>query len=237
MPLTDANPLDGSRGRHMFNCVDYRPLLRAALLQLDRWATRQEDPPPSCHPRLADRTAIPPEELAGLFTAIPGVGFPARPPRVNAVDFGPEAERGIATILPPAVGKPYRHFVPAVDRDGNELSGIRLPDLTVPLATYLGWNLRHPDIGAPNQMMSLMGATIPFPATREEREARGDPRLSIAERYPSKTSYLAQVQRAAHALLEDGYLLAEDLGFVVDQASERYDLLWGDVREPQPAAD
>ena len=237
MPLTDANPLDGSRGRHMFNCVDYRPLLRAALLQLDRWATRQEDPPPSCHPRLADRTAIPPEELAGLFTAIPGVGFPARPPRVNAVDFGPEAERGIATILPPAVGKPYRHFVPAVDRDGNELSGIRLPDLTVPLATYLGWNLRHPDIGAPNQMMSLMGATIPFPATREEREARGDPRLSIAERYPSKTSYLAQVQRAAHALVEDGYLLAEDLGFVVDQASERYDLLWGDVREPQPAAD
>ena len=237
MPLTDANPLDGSRGRHMFNCVDYRPLLRAALLQLDRWATRQEDPPPSCHPRLADRTAIPPEELAGLFTAIPGVGFPARPPRVNAVDFGPEAERGIATILPPAVGKPYRHFVPAVDRDGNELSGIRLPDLTVPLATYLGWNLRHPDIGAPNQMMSLMGATIPFPATREEREARGDPRSSIAERYPSKTSYLAQVQRAAHALLEDGYLLAEDLGFVVDQASERYDLLWGDVREPQPAAD
>jgi len=70
-----------------------------------------------------------------------------------------------------------------------------------------------------------------------EREARGDPRSSIAERYPSKTSYLAQVQRAAHALVEDGYLLAEDLGFVVDQASERYDLLWGDVREPQPAAD
>ena len=239
MPLTDANPLDGSRGRHMFNCVDYRPLLRAALLQLDRWATRQEDPPPSCHPRLADRTAVPPEELAGLFTAIPGVGLPARPPRVNAVDFGPEAERGIATILPPAVGKPYRHFVPAVDRDGNELSGIRLPDLTVPLATYLGWNLRHPDIGAPNQMMSLMGATIPFPATREEREARGDPRLSIAERYPSKTSYLAQVQRAAHALVEDGYLLAEDLGFVVDQASERYDLCGetcANLNQPQISA-
>lgn len=225
LPLTDANPLDGSRGQHVFNSVDYRPLLRAALVRLDRWATVQEDPPPSCHPRLADGTAVRPEQLTGLFTTIPGAGFPARLPRVTAVDFGPEAERGIATILPPVVGKPYRHFVPAVDRDGNELSGIRLPDLTVPLATYLGWNLRHPDIGASEQLMSLMGATIPFPATRQEREARGDPRLSIAERYPSKTDYLAQVRRAVQALVEEGYLLAEDLDFVVDQAAERYQML------------
>jgi hypothetical protein len=135
------------------------------------------------------------------------------------------------------VGKPYRHFVPAVDRDGNELSGIRLPDLTVPLATYLGWNLRHPDIGAPDQMMSLMGATVPFPVKRQEREARRDPRLSIAERYPSKTDYLAQVRRAAHALVEEGHLLAEDLELVVDQASERYQLLHEGLPEPLPAAD
>jgi hypothetical protein len=237
LPLTDTNPLDGSRGRQVFNCVDYRPLLRAALVRLDRWATGRENPPPSCHPRLADGTAVLPEELAGLFTAMPGAGFPARPPRVTAVDFGPDAERGIATILPPVLGKSYRHFVPAVDRDGNEVTGIRLPDLSVPLATYLGWNLRHPDIGAPEQLMSLMGATIPFPATREEREKRGDPRLSIAERYPTKTDYLAQIRRAANALVEDGYLLAEDLDFVVDQAAERYELLRGRVREPLSTAD
>jgi len=70
-----------------------------------------------------------------------------------------------------------------------------------------------------------MGATIPFPATRKEREARGDPRLSIAERYPNKTDYLAQVRRAAHTLIEEGHLLAEDFELVVVQASERYDLL------------
>jgi hypothetical protein len=162
--------------------------------------------------------------LRGLFTALPGVGFPARPPRVTAIDFGPEASRGIATILPPVVGDAYPHFVPAVDRDGNELSGIRLPDLSVPLATYTGWNLRHPDNGAPDQLMSLMGATIPFPATREQGDARGDPRRSIAERYPSKTDYLEQVRRAAHALVEDGYLLAEDLDLVIDLAAERYEL-------------
>ena len=68
------------------------------------------------------------------------------------------------------------------------------------------------------------GLTIPFPATQAEPEARGDPRLSIAERYPTKTDYIAQVRRAAHALVEEGYLLAEDLELVVDQASERYGL-------------
>jgi hypothetical protein len=204
-------------------------------VRLDRWATGKENPPPSRHPRLVDGTAVPPEKLDELFAAIPGVRFPARLPRVTAVDFGPEAKRGIATILPPVVGKPYRRFVPAVDRDGNELSGIRLPDLTVPLATHLGWNLRHPDIGAPDQIMSLMGATIPFPATRAEREARGDPRLSIGERYPSKTDYLARARSAAHALVEEGYLLAEDLDFVIDQAAERYELLRAGT--PLPAAE
>jgi hypothetical protein len=123
------------------------------------------------------------------------------------------------------IGAPYRHFVPAVDRDGNELAGIRLPDLTVPLATYLGWNLRHPDVGSPDQLVPLMGATIPFPATRAEREARGDPRPSIAERYPDKTDYLARVRRAAHTLVDEGHLLAEDLELVIVQASDRYDLL------------
>jgi hypothetical protein len=225
LPLTDTNPTDGSRGQQLFNCVDYRPLLRNALVRLDQWVTGEQDPPPSRHPRLADRTAVPPEDLASLYAAIPGVRFPARLPRVTRLDFGPDAENGVATTLPPVAGKPYPHFVPAVDKDGNELSGIRLPDLTVPLATYLGWNLRHPDMGAPSQLMSLMGATIPFPATQEERETRGDPRLSIAERYPTEATYLEQVGRAAQALVEDGYLLAEDLDLVVDQAAQRYQLL------------
>jgi hypothetical protein len=111
-------------------------------------------------------TAVAPEQLRGAFAAIPGVGFPTHPPQVIRLDFGPDAASGVATTLPPVEGKPYPHFVPAVDRDGNEVSGIRLPDLTVPLATYAGWNLRHPQMGASDKLMSLMGATIPFPATR-----------------------------------------------------------------------
>ena len=176
------------------------------------------------------RGDFPPEETRGVFAAIPGVGFPAHPPQVIRLDFGPEAANGVATTLPPLEGEPYPHFVPAVDADGNEVSGVRLPDLTVPLATYAGWNLRHPQMGAPDRLMSLMGATIPFPATREERASKGDPRRSIEERYPSKAAYLEQVRREAQALVDEGYLLAEDLEFIVGQAARRYALL-GPARE------
>jgi hypothetical protein len=144
---------------------------------------------------------------------------------VVRLDFGSGSAKGIAATLPPVEGEPYRHFVPAVDRDGNEVSGIRLPDLAVPLATYTGWNLRHPQMGAPDRLMSLMGSTIPFAATREDRVAKGDPRRSIEERYPSIASYLEQVRHEAQRLVDEGYLLAEDLELVVSQAIRRHELL------------
>jgi hypothetical protein len=225
LPLTDTNPVDGARGQQALNSVDYNPLLRAALVRLDRWVSAGEDPPPSRHPRLADGTAVMPEGLRGLFASLPGVAFPAQLPPVIRLDFGPAAANGVATSLPPAEGEPYPHFVPAVDRDGNEKSGVRLPDLTVPLATYTGWNLRHPQIGAADRLLSLLGSTIPFPATPEEGSRRGDPRRSIAERYPSRERYLEQVRHEALRLIDEGYLLSEDLELVVGQASQRYALL------------
>ena len=235
LPLTDTNPVDGARGQQRLNSVDYNPLLRALLVRMDKWVSDGEEPPPSRYPRLADATAVEPEQLRGVFTAIPGVGFPAHPPEVVRLDFGPESAAGIATTLPPVEGKPYPHFVPTVDQDANELTGIRLPDLTVPLATYTGWNLRHRQMGAPDRLMSLMGSTIPFPATREARAATGDPRRSIEERYPGKAAYLDQVRREALSLIDSGYLLAEDLELLVGQASRRYELL-ASAREPVAAA-
>jgi hypothetical protein len=236
LPLADTNPVDGARGQQALGSVDYNPLLRNALVRMDRWVSGEEDPPPSRYPRLADRTAVAPEEVRGVFAEIPGVGFPAHPPQVIRLDFGPDAANGIATALPPLEGKPYPHFVPAVDSDGNEVSGIRLPELSVPLATHAGWNLRHPQMGAPDRLMSLMGSTIPFPATRAERSATGDPRRSIEERYPGKAGYLEQVRREAQRLIDAGYLLAEDLEFVVGHASRRYELLVS-AREPVAAGD
>jgi hypothetical protein len=100
-----------------------------------------------------------------------------------------------------------------------------LPDISVPLATYTGWNGRHPEMGAPDQIMGLMGATLPFAPTQSEREAAGDPRLSIEERYPSKADYLDRVTKAAQALVAEGYLLEDDVQTVLEQAAHRYDLL------------
>jgi len=222
--LTDTGAADDSRGQHKPNSVDYRPLLRAALVQLDRWVTTGQAPPPSRHARLDDGTAVPPEHTAAAFQALPAVQFPAYLRSIARLDFGTGTDEGMTTVLPPKVGKSYANLVAAVDADGNELAGIRLPDISVPLATYTGWNLRHPDIGGSGQTLSLLGATIPFPATQAEREASGDPRPSIEERYVSKEDYLHQVQQAAEALVQQGYLLAEDLPMVTEQASQRYDL-------------
>jgi len=192
--------------------------------------TAGQAPPPSRHPRLDDGTAVSPAPTAATFQAMPGVHFPAHLRSIARLDFGTGMDEGITTVLPPKVGKPYPNLVSAVDADGNELAGVRLPDISVPLATYTGWNVRHPDIGGPGQTLSLLGSTIPFPATRAEREASGDPRPSIEERYPSKEDYLRQVQQAAAALVQQGYLLAEDLPTVTDQASQRYDLFQSRVR-------
>ncbi|MBI3330183.1 MAG: hypothetical protein HYZ81_26175, partial [Nitrospinae bacterium] len=222
--LTDTGAADDSRGQQRPNSVDYRPLLRAALVNLDRWVTEGQAPPPSLHPRIDDGTAVPPEHTAATFQALPEVQFPAHLRSIARLDFGPGMNEGMTTLLPPKVGKPFANLVSAVDEDGNELAGIRLPDISVPLATYTGWNVRHPDIGGPGQTLSLIGSTIPFPARQAEREASGDPRSSIEERYPSKEDYLRRVKQAAEALVKQGYLLAEDLPTVTDQASQRYDL-------------
>jgi len=170
-PMTDSNPLDGSRAQCPMNTVDYRPLLRAALVRLDRWVSAEEPPPPSCYPRLAEGTAVLPESTSDVFSEIPGMRFPAHLPRAARNDFGPEANRGIVSILPPLPGEPYPYFVPAVDRDGNDVAGIRLPDLKVPLATHTGWNLRHPQIGA-----SGRSAAEPRAVSELEESLKGIPR-------------------------------------------------------------
>lgn len=241
-PLTDTDP-DGYRGQQNFNGLDYRGLLRAALVNLDRWVTTGETPPPSRHPRIDDGTAVTPERVAETFGRIPGVNFPSLLRRFTRLDFGPDPM--VPTKAPPSVGNAYPSLVSAVDQDGNELSGIPLPFITVPLSTHTGWNLRHPDIGGAGQVLStggasggtLRGSTIPFLATRAEREAAGDPRLSIQERYDSRTHYLSLVKRATEELVHQGYLLEEDLETMVGLASQHYDLLASPEMAPQSSGD
>ena len=221
-PAADANT--GGRGQHRFNIVDYAPLLRAALVNLDRWVSAGVAPPESAFPRLADGTGVAAESLEPFFRSLPGVSFPNRMVRHTPLDFGPDIERGVAAY-PPKAGVPYKTYVPAVDADGNETPGIRPLELTVPLATFTGWNPRHPEQGAPGDLMQMMGSTLAFARTRGEREGSGDPRLSIAERYPSRAAYLELVREAAQKLVAARHVLAEDIDSMVERAGRRWDFL------------
>jgi hypothetical protein len=225
IPPPPADPNTGGRGRHTFSVVDYSPLLRAALVSLDRWVTEGVEPPPSAVPRLADGTAVAAETTRGVFAAIPGARFPDHLPRPVRLDFGPQVERGIVSALPPKVGAPFVTFVSAVDADGNDRAGIRPPELRVPLATFTGWNPRHPDQGAPGDLMAMMGSTLPFARTAAERAKTGDPRPSIEERYASRDAYLARVRSDAQAMVAARHLLAEDVDSVVARAAALWDFL------------
>ncbi len=225
IPPPPADPNTGGRGRHQFNVVDYSPLLRAALVNLDRWVSEGVEPPPSAVPRLADASAVAAETTRAAFASIPGARFPERVRRPVRLDFGPQVERGIVSALPPKIGAPYVTFVSALDGDGNDRAGIRPPELRVPVATFTGWNPRHPDQGAPGDLMSMMGSTLPFARTAAERSRTGDARLSIEERYTGREDYLARVRRAALAMVQARQLLAEDVDAVVERAGALWDFV------------
>jgi hypothetical protein len=222
LPPLAADPNTGSRGQHRFNVVDYAPLLRAALVNLDRWVSENAEPPPSAFPRLADKTAVEAETLTPFYRTVPGMRFPDRVAKPARVDFGAEIEKGIPSY-PPKIGAPFKTYVPAVNEDGNDVAGIRPPELAAPLATLVGWNPRHPETGAPGDLMAMMGSTVPFAQTRADRQRTGDPRLSIEERYASKAAYLERVREVTRKLIASRHVLAEDLEGIVDRASRAWD--------------
>jgi hypothetical protein len=220
LPLSDKTA-DGARLQYPLNTLDYRPAMRAALINLDRWVRGIADPPPSRYPRVSDGTAVRRETLGERFAALPGVELPVALPQRLRADYGPEAERGIFHY-PPRESEPYGTLVSAVDEDCNEVAGLRMPDVSVPLATYTGWTRRHSDIGAPGHFIPLLGATHPFPATAADRARTGDPRLSIDERYASQEDYLGRVREAAMKLVAEGFILEEEIDHVVALAAARY---------------
>ena len=235
LPISDTNPDTGARGTQALNYVDYRPLMRAALHHLDKWVTHDVVPPANGYPNLSDGSVVDANELAEWFGALPGVEFPRHHKVMRRLDFGPD--RAVPTVMPPVVGDEYPMLVSALDADGNEVGGIRLPAIEVPLATYAGWNVRHSDIGGVGQVLAaggtVAGCAIPFAATRAERLASGDLRPSIEERYGSRDEYVERVRMCAESLVESGYVLAEDVDVLVAQGGDVYDAV---VRAPLAVA-
>ena len=99
-------------------------------------------------------------------------------------------------------------------RAGVALAGIRQVEIAVPLATLTGWGLRR----GSNDGCDAAGQQLAFAATRAERLAKGDPRLSIEERYPTAEDYVRKVRAAALELRQRRFLLDEDVERAIDSA-------------------
>ena len=192
--------------------IDYRVSLRALLLAMQAWLKDGKEPPASEYPRIAKDQLV--TLGAYAFPKIPGVAIPTIKREAYRLDFSME---------PPKAATPYPTLVPQVDVDGNETSGIKMPEVQIPLASYTGWNLRNKNIGAPEELYSMVGSWIPFPANQEARERRKDPRISIAERYPNRADYLSRIAAAAQKLVEAGFLLDEDIAKLREKAAQEWD--------------
>jgi len=222
-------PPSQQRAQQMANPNNFRWSMRALLLALNQWVANEKEPPASSYPRLADQNLTPLADLK--FPTIPGVRLPERIQTAYRLDFGPNfRSEGIVSLEPPKVGKPFPTLVPQVDSDGNETAGIRLPEIQVPLATYAGWNLRAPELGAADELLSMVGSFIPFARTKADRLKLRDPRPSIEERYPNRQDYLERVKAAAQGLAREGYLLESDIPSVVTGAGDK----WNYLLEPRP---
>ncbi|MCB4821484.1 alpha/beta hydrolase domain-containing protein [Roseicella aerolata] len=188
------------------------PLLRALLAALEEWVERGIAPPPSRVPRLSDGTLVPAEEVLRRFPAIPGLLLPRFATPIAPVTDWVAGLRGAEEA--------WRPLVPAVDADGNERAGVRLPDIAVPRGTHAGWNLYAAE-GLREEPCDREGSFLPFAADAAARQAAGDPRPSLAERYPSQAAYAAAVRVAAAVLAAERLLLPADAEAFLAAARDR----------------
>ncbi|MBZ5524081.1 MAG: hypothetical protein LAP21_17740 [Acidobacteriia bacterium] len=212
-------------GQQRHNPNPIRWFWRALITDMDQWVRDGVAPPLSTYPKLADNTLVPLAKWA--FPKIPGVNLPNEFVLAWHLDFGPQWKQGIVSNEPPKMGKPFAVFIPQSDADGNDLGGVRLPELQAPLASYTGWNLRSPAIGAPEQRLSFIGSFIPFAKTAEERKATGDPRLSVAERYASRDEYMGRFAAAAVKLMQQRFLLPEDVPSLLERGRQEWESITG----------
>jgi len=223
LPLT-SHSIFGSQGANYFNTVDYTPLMRAAITNLLAWIADDVEPPPNAIPRTSDGSAMSREAVLDSLEAIEGLARPVPSvlSTIRPLDLGPGEPDGIGTYPAQPVGAAYPCLVSAVDESGNEIAGIRLPEVAVPVATNTGWNPRHPTTGGLGQILDYVGSTLPLARDRDTRTVASDPRLSIAERYIDEDDYRFRLRQQAELLLADRYLLAEDIATCESIALQRY---------------
>jgi hypothetical protein len=202
-----AFPPSFGAGQAMGNPTPQANVMRALLRAAHQWAASGVRPPDSRHPQLRGETLVPLTSFR--LPIVPGLGDP------RAIEGPGQIINEKFTALP--------FLVPQVDTDGNEVAGVRVPEVTVPLATTTGWNFRAERIGNPTTIVALLGAYVPLARTKAERETRRDPRLSIEERYKGRDDYLQRIRTAATVLVKERFILEQDLEDVVQRATRHWD--------------
>jgi hypothetical protein len=179
--------------------------MRALLVAMDEWVRTGIEPPASRYPMRSHGTLAPAE---GLYPEIPGLPYAGIHTPAYLINY---------KEMPPEPIASYPVLLPRVDADGLVIDGIRLPVIEVPRATYTGWDPRAEGFGA-GALCTNQGTVVPFAATRAERMAAGDPRLSLEERYPTPQAYVAKVEAAAGRLVAERLLLPADAAATIAAA-------------------
>jgi len=220
-PGSIADQMSGFAQNHN----SYDPYLRALIIALEKWIIEGKEPPGSSYPTLLSKTLSAPDKISIGWPDIPEVPYNGKVNEIRLLDYGPQYDfknvSGILTQEPPKVKseQPYKTLVPKVDKDGNEIAGIRSINIRVPLGTYTGWALRRKGFGE-GDLSSLNGMFIPFKNNRKDRIEAKDPRLSLKERYGSHEKYVESVKKAAEELVNEGFLLPEDAREEVEKAEK-----------------
>jgi len=207
------------------NYNSYTPYLRALIVALENWVIEGKDPPESRYPTLASGTLVTPDKSGTGWPDIPAVPYNGKANELPLLDYGPMYDfRNVSGVLqkePPVIKSEqnYKTLVPRVDKDGNEIAGIRSINIRVPLGTFTGWAIRREGYGK-GDLSSLNGMFIPFKKTRKDRKEVKDPRLSLEERYGSHEKYMEAVRKAAEELVSEGFLLPEDAASEIEKAEK-----------------
>ncbi len=219
----------GDDYRQYLNFAEQRWTMRALLLALDDWVGSDTAPPPWVYPSIAAGTLVPRDTVT--FPSVTSFPFATYMPQVWRMEHGPGfSVTRVITREPPALGAPFRVLVPQVDADGNDRGGIAIPEIAVPLGTHTGWNVTNPPLADLRYLAGLVGSFEPFAQTLSDREAAGDLRRSIAERYPNRETYLGRVTVAAKALVAQRFMLDGDVAAVVRRADEMWRMVTASAR-------
>tara|TARA_Y100001960_G_scaffold68477_1_gene72259 strand:+ start:175 stop:2157 length:1983 start_codon:yes stop_codon:yes gene_type:complete len=226
-PPIEIRESDAIQGGNCFNAVDYSPLLRGLLERLRNWIKDGIEPPDSSCPSINKETAVSSSNVIKKFEEVESIKIPFKTLNAMRLDYGNRVDEGLTTILPPERGEKFPAYVSDVDQTLNEVAGIRLPDVSVPLYTNTGWNPRHHSIGNEGLLIGitggLAGSSVLLPITEADRDKSGDPRPSLEILYKSKEEYMDKVKYEVKKLVQAGYLLVDDIEDVCSQASDRYE--------------